>query len=95
MSFTLDGWRSPYGKKFLAVTGHWYDSDWQLQDVLLGFEHLEGSQTGDALKDAFVQVVKRYGLERKILAITSDNGSNVLKMAKALETHTRNDPDTW
>src|SRR5579871_2331910 len=80
VAFTLDGWTSPFQSSFLAVTVHWINDNWEQQDVILGFEHLKGSHTGEALMLAFVRVVEHFHLQRKVLSITSDNGSNVLKL---------------
>lgn len=95
VSFTLDGWTSPTGTSFLAVTAHWVDQHWNLQDVTLGFERLIGSHNAKVLLQAFVNVVERFGLQRKIMAITTDNGSNVLKMVKDLEKYTKKHPELW
>lgn len=95
VSFTLDGWTSPYQKSFLAVTAHWISDDWQLQDVLLGFEQIEGSHTSEVLMQGFIDVLERFNLQQKVMAITSDNASNVLKMASDFEAFTRQNALKW
>lgn len=95
VAFTLDGWTSPFKSCFLAVTAHFIDEDWELQDLTLGFEHLTGEHTGVAMMKAFVRVVKHFGLQRKVAAITSDNGSNVIKLTKELQKFTAENLDTW
>ena len=95
VAFTLDGWTSPFQTSFLAITAHWINEDWIQQDVTIGFEHLKGAHTGEALLEAFLKTVRQFNLQRKIMSITSDNGSNVLKLAKALESHTRRHPNEW
>ena len=91
----MDGWTSRFQDSFVGITAHWISETWEYKEVLLGFEHLTGSHTGEALKDCFVQVMERYGLQRKILAITTDNASNVTSMMQCLETHTLNNPQEW
>jgi hypothetical protein len=49
VSFTFDGWTSPSSESFLAVTGHWVDDCWNLQELILGFEKIEGRHTADVL----------------------------------------------
>jgi hypothetical protein len=95
VAFTLDGWTSPFQLSFLAVTGHWIDDDWKQQDVTLGFEQLKGNHTGEALMQAFIYVIRRFHLQWKIMSITSDNGSNVLKMMTTLEAYTLAHPEEW
>lgn len=47
------------------------------------------------LLQAFVDIVEHFGLQRKIMAITTDNGSNVLKMVKDLEKYMKKYPKLW
>ena len=95
VAFTLDGWTSPFQMSFLAVTAHWIDDNWVQHDVTLGFELLKGSHTGQLLMETFVKVMERFNLQQKVMSITSDNGSNVLKLAKDFETYTHQRPDEW
>jgi hypothetical protein len=91
----LDGWTSRFQDCFVCITAHWISQTWEYKEIVLGFEHILGSHTGEALKDIFVEVMERYGLQRKILAITTDNASNVKKMMSLLQGHTKNNPDEW
>jgi hypothetical protein len=75
------------------VTAHYLDENWQLQDLILGFEHLTGKHTGKALMQAFVRVVERFQLEKKIISITTDSGSNIQRMGKELEAYTAAHPN--
>ncbi|KAF9913821.1 hypothetical protein FBU30_003023, partial [Linnemannia zychae] len=40
-------------------------------------------------------VVERFGLQKKLMAITTDNGSNVLKMIRLLGDHTKKNISEW
>lgn len=95
VAFTLDGWTSPFQSSFLAVTAHWIDDNWVQQDVTLGFEHLKGPHTGKALMQAFVKVVERFNLQQKVMSITSDSGSNVLKLTADFEEYTHSRSNEW
>lgn len=95
VAFTIDGWTSPYQDSFLAITAHWIDDDWKHKDITIGFEPLTGSHTGEALMQSFVDTIRRFDLQRKVLSITSDNGSNVVKMMKQLAEFTRQNRDEW
>jgi hypothetical protein len=95
VAFTLDGWTSPYQTSFLAVTAHWINNNWVQQDVTLGFELLTGSHTGEALMQAFIKVVEHFNLQKKVMSITSDNGSNVLKLTTDFEEYTLEHSDAW
>lgn len=95
IAFTLHGWTSPYQDSFLGVTAHWIDDTWQQKEIILGFEPINVSHTAEALLQTFVMVIERYGLQKKIMSITTDNASNVVKMMKLLEEHTRKHNDQW
>jgi hypothetical protein len=79
----------------LAVTGHWIDDHWDLQELTLGFEKITGRHTAEALLQAFINVVERFYLQCKVMAITTDNGSNVLRLARLLELHTYGHQQKW
>lgn len=95
VAFTLDGWTSPFQMSFLAITAHWINDDWEQEDITIGFEQLKGPHTGEALMDAFIIVVERFNLQRKVMSITSDNGSNVLKLTSLFEDYTRQNHNAW
>jgi hypothetical protein len=95
IAFTLDGWTSPFQDAFLGVTAHWIDHSWQQKEIILGFEPMNVSHTAEALLQTFIIVVERYGLQKKVMTITTDNASNVLKMMKLLEEHTRKNSSEW
>lgn len=95
VAITLDGWTSPYQTSFLAVTAHWINDIWVQQDIIIGFEHLKGSHTSEALLEVFLKVIERFTLQQKVMSITSDNGSNMIKLAKDFENHTRLNPNVW
>ena len=88
ISFTLDAWTSPFQEEFLGVTAHWIDdATWQPRELVIGFHLIKGSHTSENLKDAFLAVLEEYGLVTKLFTITTDNASNMTKMAECLETY--------
>ncbi|KAF9305924.1 hypothetical protein BG003_001180, partial [Podila horticola] len=44
---------------------------------------------------AFVKVVECFNLQQKVMSITSDNSSNVLKLMTDFETYTLEHSDEW
>jgi hypothetical protein len=60
----------------MAITGYFLDEHWNFKQVLLGFEPLDGSHTGENLAAALYEVIGRHGIEDRIMAITTDNASN-------------------
>ena len=95
VAFTIDGWTSKYQNAFVGVTAHWIDALWQQREVLLGFEPIKGRHTGQAYMNVFVSVVERFHLEQKVLSITSDNASNMIKMMELLQEYTEAEGCKW
>lgn len=76
LSISLDCWTSPFQQAFIAVTAYFIDIDWQYREVLLGFEPLYGSHTGLNLSTVVLDLLQKYQIEDRVLAVTTDNASN-------------------
>ena len=85
VSLAIDCWTSPNCLAFMAVTGYFIDANWQYQEVLLGFEHVEGAHYGHNLAGILQRVLSRHEIRSRLLAITTDNASNNGTLAKELE----------
>ena len=84
ISIAADTWTSPNKIAFLAVVGYWITDDWELREVLLGFEQIHGAHTGKNLAELVGGILKRYGVESQLLGFTSDSASNNGTLATAL-----------
>lgn len=100
ISIALDGWQSPNKQSFLAVTGYVFlinlnylltsfsyfiDADWHLQEVLLGFEHIDDRHTGRNLANLVDKILNDCKIEfQRILTITTDNASNNKTLSQIL-----------
>lgn len=76
ISIALDCWTSPFQQAFMAVTGYFLDEDWNYRELLLGFEPLHGTHSGINLSAVLFQLLQKYNLTDRVLAITTDNASN-------------------
>ena len=75
-SFTMDIWTDDYKKKaYMAVTAHWLEkvtlsgrlqSRISLRTDLIGFMHVSGSHTGERLAEAFLLIIGRLRIARKV-----------------------------
>src|SRR4051812_31413010 len=72
----LDCWMSPNHLVFMAITDYFIDVNWQYHKVLLGFEHLQSTHTGESLASVLEGVLIRHNISDRILAIIIDNTSN-------------------
>jgi hypothetical protein len=74
VSLTMDAWTAKNQIPFLGITAHWITEAWRLESVMLAFEHLPGSHSGEHMATCVHGVVQSFGFS--IGAITTDNASN-------------------
>ena len=68
----------------LAITSHYVDSNFCLQEDLLDFQHIPQRHTGRNLAKHVYNILERYGLKYKLYCITTDNADNNSKMVEEL-----------
>jgi hypothetical protein len=56
-----------------------------MRQALLGFEHLTDKHTGAKIADVVKVVLERFGIEKRLFGITTDNAANNFTMASVLE----------
>jgi hypothetical protein len=76
ISFTMDMWTDDFKKKaYMAVTAHWLEkvtlssrlqSKISLRTDLIGFMHVPGSHTGERLAEAFLFIIGRLKIVKKV-----------------------------
>lgn len=69
----------------MAITGYFIDKDWQYREVLLGFEPLSGTHSGENLSAILLDVLVQHQIQERVLAITTDNASNNYTLVTALQ----------
>ncbi|KAG2217354.1 hypothetical protein INT45_010286 [Circinella minor] len=78
----------PYNDAFLAVTGHWIStSTWTMHEVILGFQPLNGPHSAENLAASFLEIINDFNLGPKLFTITTDNASNMKRMALEIEKY--------
>jgi len=60
INLTLDIWTSPNGKAILAITCHWVDENYTLQELLLDAVELNGPHTGSNIAKHVIESLKQY-----------------------------------
>ncbi len=76
LSVALDCWTSPFQQSFLAICGYFIDASWRLHEVVLGFEPLYGTHSGENIGKELVRVLQKHGVADRLYTITTDNASN-------------------
>ena len=85
ISIALDCWTSPFSQAFMAISGYFIDEDWQYEEVLLGFEPLSGTHSGENLSAILLNVLIQHHIQDRVLAITTDNASNNNTLVSSLQ----------
>jgi hypothetical protein len=85
ISITLDRWTPPISQAFIAISGCFIEKDWQYCEVLLGFEPLSGTHSGENLSAVLLDVLVQHKIRDRVLAITTDNASNNHTLVNALQ----------
>ncbi|CAG7851404.1 SubName: Full=Uncharacterized protein {ECO:0000313/EMBL:CCA76236.1} [Serendipita indica DSM 11827] len=92
VSFTTDLWTDNVLHAFMAITAHFITEKvengspvWKMESRLISFKNIIGSHTGEALGQAFVDILTECGLAHKVGRITADNASNNRSMTMEIE----------
>jgi hypothetical protein len=66
LNCTLDLWTSPANMSYMAITVHWVDENFSLQNALLSFVEIsDSSHTADTLLKYFVEQLENFGITPK------------------------------
>ena len=84
ISLTSDLWKDSQSRNFAVATAHYIDDDWVLQSVILDFKLLAGAQTAIQVAGFLWNTIQTYRIEQKILAVTTDNGSPMVKATQKI-----------
>ncbi|XP_072400381.1 E3 SUMO-protein ligase ZBED1-like [Diabrotica undecimpunctata] len=76
ISVTTDIWTSDSNKAYITVTGHFIFKS-VLRAHVLSTRELPGLHTGENISLMLGDIFKHWKIENKIIAVVSDNGSNI------------------
>jgi hypothetical protein len=62
----LDLWTFPNNKSFVSATGHYIDSNWILQEIVIDFGSISGRHNGANIADGFFNILEDYGIASKV-----------------------------
>ena len=81
---TFDEWTSNSQKSYLTISCH-YEKQNTLQSKNLAFAEFTGETSSSGLNRTITNILTDFGLDKKILSITSDNAANCLKAIDTLD----------
>ncbi|KAL2942223.1 putative AC transposase [Bienertia sinuspersici] len=76
ISLTSDCWTSITTDGYMSFTAHFVDNQWVLQKRILNFRFLPPPHTGVHMSDHVYDLLKDWGIHKKIMCITLDNASS-------------------
>lgn len=91
ISLTADGWSSRTMRGYFVVTAHWIDVDWTLQHSILRFIYFPRPHNSSTTATLLTQIIHQYGIESKIVAITTDSGSEMKPAMDLVKTSITNE----
>ena len=87
-NLTLDEWKSSSNLDYLAITLHFYNNNFKLENYLIAFKNLNSftSYTSNNLYIILNRVLKDFSIRDKVLAITKDNASPITSLIELVQT---------
>lgn len=81
ISLTSDLWTCSHTTdSFISLTGHWFDSDFKQNHVVLNCNHFPGTHTGELIKNMFFDMLHMWDINiSQIHLMVRDNGANIVK----------------
>ena len=76
VSLTKDAAKMPTGDSYVAITGHWISSGWELLSAVLAISISNVSHTAQEIGSLIMELGIKYTLDDRLDAIATDNGAN-------------------
>ncbi|KAK9983920.1 hypothetical protein SO802_033445 [Lithocarpus litseifolius] len=68
-------WKSSTTDEYMVLIAHYIDVNWKLQIRVLCFSHTPPPRRGKILAKRLFNILKEWGIEKKVFTITLDNAS--------------------
>lgn len=85
ISLTTDMWTSPNHIPIIGITAHWYNKAKKLVSAVLDFKQMKHPHDGESICGALKESIGDFGLEGRIMGITTDNDSKMLAGLRLLK----------
>jgi hypothetical protein len=95
INIALNNWTSSNNIVFMNVTSYFINKDWKYREMLLTFQSLNDVHTNETMIKIVVNILKKYKLKNRLLAIIIDNASNNEKMRKEMKKILRKIDIEW
>ena len=88
---TTDLWRAITIEGYLCLTAHYVDAEWNLRAKILSFCAFPPPHSGPAIAMKLMELIKEWGLQKKVFTVTVDNASSNDNMQGVLKRKLRKD----
>ena len=85
-SLTTDIWSACNMESYLGITIHWININWQMENLLLDIVPLQDAHTAENITNTICSVLGDFVIGDQLLSITTDNGENMVKMGRLLQS---------
>ena len=75
VSLALNCWSHNH-LSFLAITAYYINNNWNYNEILLRFKHVNGPHTEATLTHLVLNVLETFKIKDRLFAITTDNAAN-------------------
>ena len=84
IAITTDPWTSSGTENYVAVTAHFINNEWKVENYTLGTKKFNETHTSENLSKGLQGTIDRWKLNRndKGPAVSTDNASNTVKAVK-------------
>jgi hypothetical protein len=79
VSLTTDLWTSRAKQGYIGITASFISYDFKIYDILLELKYLPYPHKAEHIQNCIESTISKWGLHGKIIAVTTDNGSNMVK----------------
>ncbi|CAA7057283.1 unnamed protein product [Microthlaspi erraticum] len=76
ISFTSDLWTAVTDEGYVCLTAHYIDRKWQLKNKILVFNALPPPHSGIKLAMHLLEMLKEWGIDKKVFSLTLDNATS-------------------
>uniref|UniRef100_A0A8C5LYW3 BED-type domain-containing protein n=1 Tax=Leptobrachium leishanense TaxID=445787 RepID=A0A8C5LYW3_9ANUR len=85
LSFTTDCW-SGSTESLMSLTCHFIDSGWTKRQLVLNTKAMQGSHTGEYIKEMFLGMLEDWGISKdRVMLVLRDSGANMVKGMRLAE----------
>ncbi len=95
INIALNNWTSSNNIAFMSVTSYFIDKNWKYREMLLTFQSLSDAHTNETMTQIVLNILKKYNLKNRLLAVIIDNASNNEKMRKEMKKILKNIDIEW